>query len=324
MFFSTAYAQTRMAQTATQQSSNGVADFFNEFFEAVPLWIAAGIVVIVAYFFGKFLTKVISFRLARKQVHQEVMILVERSVFLGTMVLGVIIAFKIVGINLESLFGFMGLGIGLALKDLLSNFIAGVLILTQKKFKIGDMVNVDGKSGKITEIDSRVTEIRSFDGTNLIIPNATMLNAVVENFTANAFRRVSFQVGVHYGTPLEDCIRVTMDSIKKNEFVVPDPGPSVWASEFGDSAITLDLKFWVETSANRFLVKSQIMQQLKRDYDALGIEIPYPIRTLTLDQSDDALMKAVHLPTKPPLQIPPAQPVQQRPVVPPMPQAPGA
>lgn len=298
MFFSTAHAQSRLAQTATENSQEGLAQFFSDFFAAVPLWIAAAVVFVVSIFLGRALKKIISFRLAKRQVHQEVLILVERAVFAGVIILGLIISFKIVGIDIATLFGFMGLGIGLALKDFLSNFIAGVLILTQKKFKIGDIVSVDGKTGTIKEIDSRATEILSFDGTNLIIPNATMLNAVVENFTSNTFRRVSFQVGVHYATPLETCIQTTLDSIKKNEFVIPDPAPSVWASEFGDSAITLDVKFWVESTANRFLIKSQIIQALKKDYDARGIEIPYPIRTLTLDDNDSNLMNALHLPSK--------------------------
>ena len=178
---STVQAQSRIAQTAAEQSGSGISEFITEFLSAIPLWIAAGVVIILSYFLGKFFKKIIGFRLARQQVHQEVMILAERAIFLGIMVLGFIVAFKIVGIDLATLFGFMGLGIGLALKDLLSNFIAGVLILTQKKFKIGDLVDVEGKIGTITEIDSRTTQIRSFDGTNLIIPNATMLNAVIEN-----------------------------------------------------------------------------------------------------------------------------------------------
>jgi len=295
---SIAHAQSRLAGSAAQESGSGLSQFFAEFWEAVPLWIAAFIVILVSYFFAQFLKRIVSFRLARRQVHAEVMILAKRSIFVVVMVMGIIIAFKIVNIDLATLFGFMGLGIGLALKDILSNFIAGVLILTQKKFKIGDLVNVDGKTGTIIEIDSRTTQIRSFDGTDLIIPNATMSNAIVENYTANEFRRVSFQVGVHYSTPLEQCIALTMASVKKNQFVVPEPQPVVWASEFSDSAITLDVKFWIETSSNRFTVRSEIIQQLKKDYDAAGIEIPFPIRTLTLDQNDGNLMQTLHLPAK--------------------------
>ena len=143
---STVQAQSRIAQTAAEQSGSGISEFITEFLSAIPLWIAAGVVIILSYFLGKFFKKIIGFRLARQQVHQEVMILAERAIFLGIMVLGFIVAFKIVGIDLATLFGFMGLGIGLALKDLLSNFIAGVLILTQKKFKIGDLVDVEEKS----------------------------------------------------------------------------------------------------------------------------------------------------------------------------------
>lgn len=295
--FPTAYAASA-AQTTKDQTTGGVNDLFSEMWHMLPYWIAGIIVVIVAVLAAGMVKRIVLFRLSRKDLHQEVLILVGRATYTGIILLGIAIAFGLIGLNISSLVAFLGVGIGFALKDLLSNFIAGVMILTQKKFKIGDVVKVGDDIGKITEIESRTTQIRSFDGTDLVIPNARMISAVVENFTSNAFRRITVNVGVHYDTPLQDSIQTAISSVKKNEKVVPDPAVSVIATEFGDSAITLAVRFWVESLASWLDVKSEVIQQIKLDFDAKGIEIPFPIRTITLDDNDQKLMQALKLPQK--------------------------
>lgn len=286
------YAQSASDVAATSST------IVQSFFMGALNWVLAGIVIIVTVILAGFIKRVVGYRLARRQMHQEVLILTERTVYVGLIILGIIIAFRIVNIDLATLFGFIGLGVGLALKDLLSNFIAGVMILTQKKFKIGDYVRVETEIGKIVEIDSRTTQIKTFDGTNLIIPNSKMLSASIENYTANTFRRISFTVGVHYNTPLADCIKLIQVSVKKHEQIVPNPPVQVWVAEFADSAINLDIKFWIESTQPKFLVRSEVMQQLKLDFDAAGIEIPFPIRTLALEGQDPKMMAALHLPMK--------------------------
>ncbi len=303
MFIETIYALSARgsANTAQEKTSSGISQFFGDFFHMLPLLFAAIVVVILSFIFAGFIKKIVLFRLRNRDLGQEIMILVGRTTYAVIITLGVIIAFNIMGLDLSSLIAFLGVGIGFALKDLLSNFIAGVMILTQKKFQIGDIVKIDDNLGKIIEIDARTTQIQAFDGTNLIIPNAKMITAVVQNFTANSFRRISFNVGVHYDTPLAMSIQTALESVKKNPLVVPEPAVQVLATEFGDSAINLQVRFWIESTTNWFLVRSQIIQQLKIDFDEKGIQIPFPIRTITLDDNDKNLMKALHLPEKKPL-----------------------
>ncbi len=300
LFFETAYAAAttaeETAEIATSQLSNFVA--------LLPKIAFAIIVFIATFFAAKALKGIISFRLRNKDLPQEMIILTERAVHSVVIGLGIIIAFQIVGINLGSLFAFLGVGIGFAMKDLLSNFFAGVMILTQKKFKIGDTVKVGDKLGKIIEIDARTTQIKAFDGTNLIIPNATMITEVLQNYTANTFRRISFPVGIHYSTPIGDAINIALGAVKKHKSVVPEPGPSVVATEFGDSAITLDVKFWIESTDSWLKVRSEIIQLLKIDFDEAEIEIPFPIRTLTLDDNDAKLMGALHQTVKTGIKVP--------------------
>lgn len=298
MFIPVAFAQNT-AQTIKEESSGGLQDIFHGFFANLPLWIAAFVVLLVSVFVARFIKRLVVYRVTSKSrydFNQEMIILIDRAVYFGIVLLGVIISFRIIGINIATLIGFLGLGLGFAFKDLLANFIAGVVILTQKKFMIGDTVEVNSIFGKIIEIETRTTQIQAFDGTIHIIPNSDMLTSVVRNTTKNTFRRHAFVVGVHYSTPLRESIELTLDTVKKHPDVVVKPAPQALVTEFGGSSINLEVRFWLESSASWPLIMSEIMQGVKIAYDKAGIEIPFPMRTLTLDSFDKNLFKALHLP----------------------------
>ena len=291
---STAHA-ANMASTAKDATTGGLSDFFMKMVTAIPFWIAAACVFAVSFYVAAIVKKMVSFRFSKREdAAPEVLILIERAVYSGIIVLGMIISFQIVGINIASLFAFLGVGIGFAMKDFLANFLAGVMILTQKKFKIGDTVDIEGIKGKITEIDSRITQVKGFDGTNLIVPNAKMLSSVIQNFSANEFRRICFDVGVHYDTPLQESIDLAIKSIQKSRDIIPEPPVQVLATSFADSAIILSCRFWVQSNVFWPHIQSKIIQQLKNDFDKAGIIIPFPIRTLALDENDKNLMGAIN------------------------------
>ena len=288
-----AYAYAAASNSATES-----VGFWATFGQRAWLWIAAGIIFVVSFWVALFIKKIVVMRLSHKRqdLPQEVLMLVERVVYFLIVLFGVTIAFQLVGIDFASLIGFLGLGIGFAFKDLLSNFIAGVVILTQKKFKIGDIVEIDGDLGKITQIDTRTTEIRTFDGTNLIVPNANLMTSVVQNFTHNSFRRVCFRVGVHYKTPLRHAIAIAEEAVNTHPEVVPDPQTRILAVEFGESAIILDVRFWIESTKFWPAVRSEVIQNLKEAFDREDILIPFPIRTIALDSEDRNLSRVLHVP----------------------------
>lgn len=309
------------AASTAKDTADATTGMFSNIWGMVPLIFSAIIVVIASFLLAKFVTGIVMFRLSKKDLNREVLILISRMVTYGIVFFGILAATEIVGLSLGSLIAFLGVGIGFALKDLLSNFIAGIMILTQKKFKIGDSIKLDNILGKIVEIETRTTQIKSFDGTLLIIPNSQMITAVIENFSANEMRRVSFEVGVHYDTPLQESIQLAIASVKKHQKVMPEPATNVIATEFGDSAIVLKVLFWVETETSWIQVKSEVIQQLKLDFDAAGIEIPFPIRTLTLDSNDGNLMQAMHLPQKAQKVVSQKEEEQKAPVVQSIPEA---
>jgi len=294
MLISTAFAADRGIANEARES---FFEFFKEMIFSLPFWVLAGIVFWISFYAANFFKKMVSSRIvarAKGEVHEEILILVERVVSTGIVILGGVIALKIVKIDAGLLIGFLGIGIGFAFKDLLANFIAGVVILTQNKYKIGDLVQVKDRIGTIVEIEPRTTQIRSIDGILLVVPNSEMLTEVVHNFTANSFRRIIFQVGVHYSTPLKKATEIMMNTMLKHEMILNEPSPQVIVTEFGDSAIILEARFWVESKVRGgwWTVKSDVMQNLKKEFDNSNIQIPFPIRTLEFGSDAEKILKS--------------------------------
>ncbi len=299
MFFATALAADSNIVT---DSKGSFVEFFSTFLTSLPYWILAGVIFWMSFYIAGIIKKIVVGRIVSKakyEVPQEGVILIGRVVSACIIVLGGVIGLKIIGIDLGLLLGSIGLGVGFAFKDLLANFIGGVVILTQKKFKIGDLVKINDQFGKIVEIESRTTQIQAFDGTVLIIPNSKILTSVVQNFTANSFRRVSFEIGVHYDTPLEKAIAVALAAVQKNKNIMPKPASQVFINRFDDSSVILQIRFWVESSGGQsswLLVQSEVIQTIKKDFDAAGITIPFPITTLDIPKEQRTPLTTVKKP----------------------------
>ena len=282
--------------TEKTQQSHFVVAFFQEFL----LWVVAIFAFLLFLVLASVIKNIVVQRAianAKYEIHEELLVLLGRAVYFTVVIVGAVVSFHIVGINFGAIIGFLAVGIGFAFKDLIANIIAGVVILTQKKIKIGDLIKINKKIGKIIEIDVRTTHLKTLDGVLLIVPNAQLLTNAIENFTANTFRRICLQVGIHYSTPLADAIKLTLEVVKQNPKIVQEPATQVLATEFSDHAIILDVRFWVESRmTNWFQVQSELIQAIKIAYDKAGITIPFPIRTIAVDEFDRNLFKALKLP----------------------------
>ena len=260
------------------------ANIFLDFLGAAATWAIAIVVFFCFIFLADILKKIAINRImanSRYEMKEELILLLGRAVYFGALVVGSLIAFNIVGIDIGVIIGFFGLGMGFALKDLLANTIAGVIILTQEKFKIGDLIKIDEKTiGTIIGIDVRTSQVKSIDGTLLIVPNAKFLSNVVQNFSSHPFRRIDLKVSISYDTPIEKAIETTLNSIKKHKSVALEPSSQVIASDFGEYSIELIARFWVGSTDNWIKIKSEVLQQIKTDYEKENINIPFPTRTI--------------------------------------------
>ncbi len=239
-------------------------------------------VVVVTVIVGSLLSRWIRRKLEAKQGdrHRELVILYSRITFTTVFLVGTMIALSMAGIPLQWFSGAIGLGLGLALQGPVGNFVAGITLLSNDKFNLGDFIEVNNTKGTIVDIQSRVTTLRGVDGTEINIPNLDLLTNKVICYTKNPVRRIDFRIGVGYGTNIKKAQELILKAIKTNPAVEPEPNSAVLVAEIGESAIVLEIRAWVESHSKWWEVKSELTHVAFDALQSAGIEIPYPVRTL--------------------------------------------
>ena len=320
----TAYAQaTNAANQVAGDTASELAKLIEMVIAKIPLWIAAFIVIVLSVLVAKMARSIVENKMAEKGIeeeHQEVQILAGRLTYIGVLTLGITVALKIAGIDLTAILAAVAFGIGFALKDLIMNFLAGIMILVGGHFSLGDFINVGGTSGKVVEIQSRVTILQAFDGTKVIVPNGDLFKKQVVSFTGNPFRRIQMVVGVDYRHDLKNVVKICMKSIKETPGVLIEPKPAVIVDEFADSGINIVIKAWVESRGGWVKIKSELAQNIKTAFDEHGIVIPWPITNIVQDKDstieekmliEEAVIEAVEEPAAVPIATLTPEPVVQ-------------
>jgi small-conductance mechanosensitive channel len=193
-----------------------------------------------------------------------------------------VIAFPDLGLG--DIIGLLGLGsvaIGFAFQDIFKNFLAGVLLLFNEPFRLGDQVIVDKFEGTIEDITIRSTQIKTYQGERIVIPNAIVFTSPVQVLTAMPHRRTDLALGVDYNTDLPSAIQVLLKTVTRVQGVLSDPIPEVDAVGFGDSSIDLMVRYWtLPQKVQVRQTRTRVIITLKEACEQANISIPYPIRTL--------------------------------------------
>ncbi len=287
---------TSAGQAAEEAGESGIQELFSFVARNLDNWIASVIIVIISWVIAKMAAGAIKNKIIEKKgedIHESALILVERITTIVILTIGITIAAAINGLNFTAVIGALSLGIGFALKDIIGNFISGVIMLSQDRIKIGDLIKVGDLIGTIVSIDTRATILQAIDGTEVVIPNQAMLNEKLISYTTNPFRRVELLVGVDYSTDLPMVTSLIKGVMDKDKNIVPKPQSQVLVDEFADSSINLKIRFWVESSSNWLKTRSNLANKIKKAFDELGINIPFPITTLKLDEDDRAFLKTM-------------------------------
>lgn len=199
--------------------------------------------------------------------------------FLG-FILSTLFAIMAVGINLTNLAfiaGALSVGIGFGLQDVIKNLVAGIIILLERPFRVGDWVVLSGVEGKIKQINIRTTELESFDKTSIIIPNATLISSTVTNKTHDDnMSRQSVSVGVAYGSDVEKVTQILLDCAAAHKQVLKNPAPYVLFKDFGSSSLDFELRCYVRDINSGWTAPSELRYAINRRFIEEGIEIPFP------------------------------------------------
>ncbi len=201
------------------------------------------------------------------------------------MVLAILACLGIFGVETVSfaaVFAAVGFAIGLAFQGTLSNFAAGVMVLTFRPFKVGDVVNVGGVTGKVEQIDLFTTTLDTPDNRRIIMPNAAVAGTTIENFTHHDTRRVDVNVGTDYSADLDATRRVLQMVADAEPAKLPDRDSQVYLLELGDSSIAWVVRVWTKTE-NYWAVRERLTRDIKVGLDKAGISIPFPQMDVHMD-----------------------------------------
>jgi len=168
-----------------------------------------------------------------------------------------------------------GLAVGMALQGSLGNFAGGVLIMTFKPFKIGDLIEAQGEIGVVKEIEIFTTKLTGLSNREIIIPNGALSNGNIINFTTEGTRRVDLVFGVSYDADIKQTKEVLMNVLTSNPKVLNEPAPTVTVLELADSSVNFAVRPWCKAE-HYWDVYFEVTENTKEALDAAGIEIPYP------------------------------------------------
>ena len=227
-------------------------------------------------------------RLMRTEgLHSSLRVVFARLARAVMLVAAVLVALPLLGVDLTvlSVFGgALGVGLGLGLQKIASNYLSGFIILLDRSIRLGDMITADGHYGEVTRITTRYAVVRSLTGVEAIIPNDTLVTTTVLNHSYSDRRvRLALRVQVGYRTDMAEVLGIMADIARANPRVVREPEPAAQVLQLAESGVELELGFWIDDpergSQN---VRSEISVALLAAFKARGIEIPYPQREVRL------------------------------------------
>lgn len=223
--------------------------------------------------------------------------------FIGTLVsvgLKVLLLISVAGmIGVETtsfiaLIGAAGLAVGLALQGSLANFAGGMLILILRPFRAGEYIEAQGIGGTVDSIQIFFTVLKTADNKTIIVPNGSLSNGNIINYSRQPTRRVDINIGIDYGDDVKQARAILLALAEADERVFKDPAPAVWLTALGESSVDLSLRMWTKTE-DFWGVFWNLQEQAKEEFDKAGITIPFPQRTMHL-VSPGAEGKKVHEP----------------------------
>jgi small conductance mechanosensitive channel len=230
-------------------------------------------------------------RKAAANVDEEVARLLDRLAKVATLVVGTIVALDQVDFDVTGFvagLGLVGFTLGFAFQDIAKNLMAGILLLLQQPFEIGDAIEVADHTGTVTDVDIRATTIKAWDGQQVIVPNADVYTSPIINYSTYRERRVVLRIGVGYEEDLTRAQEVFLEAIRSVEGVLEDPAPAIYCKNLGSSAVEAAAYFWIDqTESSLFEVTSEAVKAVKETAAQAGVNLPYPVHTVRVRQLTD-------------------------------------
>src|SRR5437868_913115 len=215
--------------------------------------VMAILILVAFYLLARFVRMLAGKELKRVNADPQVALLVNRMVFLAALIIGVIAAFtELFGSPALVFggFGFLALALSLAFQDILKNFIAGLFLLLERPFRIGDEITVDNRTGIVENIEMRATTLRTSEGEQVLIPNALVYTGTIINRTRYPTRLFTLTAKVPEGTQVDGLVDRLREELKSRPDIAKDPPPHVGLQPAVDGGLTLEVRYWLDYRRN--------------------------------------------------------------------------
>jgi len=264
---------------------------------AYGVTVGKSIGVLLLYVFAYWLCSLLSRRLEhlmvkRFGVDQQLASVTRRWIMIAVSVVLIVLVLNLARIPL-TVFAFMGgalaIGVGFGTQTIIKNVISGIIILFERKIRVGDIIAIGGTTGHVTAVDLRASTVRSFDGVEALVPNSSFLENQVVNWTySNSQIRRELRIGIAYGSPVHEAAEIIAGCAEDHGHVLKDPPPAVFFEDFGDNALVMALVFWVELNASvpGRRIDSDLRFAIEKRLRTAGIDIPFPQRDIRLKVGD--------------------------------------
>ena len=264
-------------------------------FETLKQWAeiyAFRIIAAIAIFIiGRIVIKVLQ-NVLQKLLHKSKM---DQTIvsFLGNLFYGLLLTLLILvvlgqlGIETTSfiaVIGAAGLAVGFALKDSLSNFSSGVMLLINKPFGIGDYIEAGGVSGSVAEIKLFATKLKTPDNKVIYVPNSSIVGGNITNYSAEATRRVDMEFGIGYSDDIDKAKAIILKLLSSDDRVLKDPAPQIVVGSLGDSSVNIKVRPWTKKE-DYWGFYFDMTENVKKAFDTEGVSIPFPQRDVHLYQT---------------------------------------
>ncbi len=251
------------------------------------------VVAIIIFYIGRWValgvSRLIGKALLLRHVDRAVVSFLSSIVYAAVLIAFALIALSHLGIQTASflaILGAAGLAIALALQGSLSNFASGVLIIVFRPFKSGDLVEVAGISGIVERIDIFQTIFKTGDNKKIIVPNSQITGGAIVNYSAEKRRRIDLTISISYDSDLRQAKQILHDILQADSRVLQEPAPVIAVGALAESSVQLVVRPWVE-AADYWDVYWDTLEQIKLQFDAAGIEIPFPQMSLHMKPHKD-------------------------------------
>ena len=270
---------------------NSDVDYLNQYI--IP-WGVHLFLALVIFVIGRWIAKGISSlikRLMRKAEIDEILTsFIGNILYFALLLVVIIAALDQLGINTASIltiFATAGLAVGLALKDSLSSFAAGVMLVIFKPFRAGDFIEAAGITGVVEKLRIFSTVLKTGDNREITVPNSQIYGGTIVNYSARDTRRIDMTFGIGYDDDIKKAKSLIEEAMKEDERILQDPAPVILLMELADSSVNFAVRPWVN-AADYWNVRSDLLEKVKEKFDANGVSIPYPQTDVHLFTKNEA------------------------------------